>query len=246
VAKRGCKDEKDARDSIVMAMLVLFGCFAAQDRVERIEFASNAVLSAFPNTVKQDTNNNKPDAAQKPKNADEGQMYAACGQILQEKNRAIRHLACSTYSGSADSDTLFNKSGVAFGALLDFDDDGAEELFICYNSTEMKTLPYSDLSSRCVYEVWGYDGKLKLIAEEWVPAFGGRSSLSATPWRPASFLFCRRKDREHPCMQGYAYSGSEKHARLRLGEETQENKSPVPRIRKKHHKLLGQCISGYS
>ncbi|ARC86230.1 hypothetical protein U732_3613 [Clostridium argentinense CDC 2741] len=72
---------------------------------------------------------------------------------------------------------LLNASGVAYATLLDFDGNGIEELFICYNSTESKMGKYIEANSPCMYEIWGYNGSSYLIAKEWATVFGGGSSL---------------------------------------------------------------------
>lgn len=93
------------------------------------------------------------------------EVYAAYYKVLQEKINTYGTLPPN--KDEMNDIVLLDYNGVAYADLLDFDGDGAEELFICYNDLESKSNDIPDVKSPCVFEIWGYkDNKSYLIAKE--------------------------------------------------------------------------------
>ena len=63
-------------------------------------------------------------------------------KILQEKINKYGSLPIKEHDDTSDI-LLLNYDGVAYAVLLDFDGNGEEELFICYNDQESKKQQHS-------------------------------------------------------------------------------------------------------
>ncbi len=104
-------------------------------------------------------------------------MYAAYYKILQEKINKYGSLPIKEHDDTSDI-LLLNYDGVAYAVLLDFDGNGEEELFICYNDQESKSSNIPGFESPCIFEILGYkNNRSYLIAKEAITVFGGGSTL---------------------------------------------------------------------
>lgn len=94
--------------------------------------------------------------------AEDTNIYSEYYKILQEKVSNYGTLKQNEKASRAEHVLFVENKGVAHAALIDFDGNGTEELFICYNTG----------GDKCTYEVWGYNGSAYLIMKQDVEIYG--------------------------------------------------------------------------